>query len=101
MAARRTAAAAVLADFRHAADEFIDDTTGTVARPDYSAWAFHLASELGSVLSRLDQEDSEAPDGAAAQLAEVRRVLAEFDWQFHDRQLALEEIDGIVNGADR
>ncbi len=30
------------------------------------------------------------------QLAEVRKVLADFDWEFDDRQLALEAIERIV-----
>jgi hypothetical protein len=37
----------------------------------------------------------------AAQLAEVRAVLAAFDWEFDDRQLALEAIERIVAGEDR
>lgn len=99
LAARRTAAAAVLGDFRRAADEFIDDNTRTVPRPDYSMWAFRLASELMSVLQRLEVEAGEAtPDPAAAQLAEVRQVLEAFDWEFSDRQYALEQINDIVNG---
>jgi hypothetical protein len=39
-----------------------------------------------------------ASEDAAAVLARVRQVLAGFDWEYHDRQLALEEIDAIVNG---
>jgi hypothetical protein len=38
-----------------------------------------------------------ASEDAAAVLARVRRVLAGFDWDRDDRQLALEEIDAIVN----
>jgi hypothetical protein len=101
LAARRTAAAAVLADFKHAADAFIDDETDTVPRPDYSAWAFRLAAELGSVLARLNVEDAAAGQDAAAQLQEIRALLEAFDWEFHDRQLALEQIEDIVNGAGR
>ncbi|MGN6172356.1 MAG: hypothetical protein ACTHPS_05330 [Streptosporangiaceae bacterium] len=40
-------------------------------------------------------------DGQAAQLAEIRAVLAGFDWEFHDRQLALEAIERIVTGGGR
>jgi hypothetical protein len=36
---------------------------------------------------------------AAGRLAEIRAVLAAFDWEHHDRQLALEEIDRIAGGA--
>lgn len=60
LAARRTAAAAVLGDFRRAADEFIDDSTRKVPRPDYSLWAFRLASEVLSLLQRLETEDDRA-----------------------------------------
>jgi hypothetical protein len=41
------------------------------------------------------------PSGAqrdAAALTEIRHLRAGFDWEFHDRQLALEAIERIVNG---
>jgi hypothetical protein len=102
LAARRTAAAAVLGDFRRAADKFTGDTTRTVPRPDYSMWAWRLSSELASVLRRLEAEDAEAaPDPAAAQLARVRAVLRAFDWEAGDRQYALEQVGKIVNGDGR
>ncbi len=34
----------------------------------------------------------------AAQLAEIRAVLAAFDWEHDDRQYALEAIERITNG---
>jgi hypothetical protein len=34
----------------------------------------------------------------ASQLAEIRAVLAAFDWEFDDRQLALEHIERIADG---
>jgi len=34
-------------------------------------------------------------------LAEVRQVLAAFDWEFDDRQYALEHIERIVTGGDQ
>jgi hypothetical protein len=75
VSARRTAAAAVLADFRRAADEYIDEAKRTVPRPDYSMWAWRLSSELTSVLQQLEAEASEAaPDPAAGQLADVTRA---------------------------
>ena len=98
LAARRTAAAAVLADFKRETDKYID-TSGTVPRPDMGMWAWRLSSELASVLQRLEAEAAEAtPDPAVAQLAEVRRVLGAFNWELDDRQYALEKIDQIVNG---
>jgi broad specificity phosphatase PhoE len=42
-------------------------------------------------------QGSPGGEDAAATLDRVRRVLAEFDWEHDDRQLALEEIDRIVN----
>jgi hypothetical protein len=49
---------------------------------------------LGQVLDVLAERQAEA-----RQLAEVRQILAEFDWEFHDRQLALEAIERIVTGS--
>jgi hypothetical protein len=50
---------------------------------------------LGQVLAVL----AERQDGAH-QLAEIRAVLAAFDWKFDDRQLALEHIERIVTGGE-
>jgi predicted metal-dependent enzyme (double-stranded beta helix superfamily) len=46
---------------------------------------------LGQVLDVL----AERQDGTR-QLAEVRAILAGFDWEFSDRQLALEAIERII-----
>jgi len=100
LAARRTAAAAVLADFKRATDAYLDDPVKAAPRPDYSMWAWRLSSELRSVLQRLDDEAAPLP-AAAAQLAEVRALLEAFDWETGDRQYALEHIDDIVNGRSR
>ena len=51
---------------------------------------------LASVLAVL----AERQDGAR-QLAEVRAVLEGFDWEFDDRQLALERIERIVTGGQQ
>jgi hypothetical protein len=98
LSARRTAAAAVLADFRSEYGKFLADPVNLRA-PDYPVWVLRLAAELGSVLQRLEAEAAEP--GPAAQLAEVRAVLDAFDWEGDDRQYALEKIDGIVNGVTR
>jgi hypothetical protein len=50
---------------------------------------------LGQVLGMLAGRH----DGAR-QLAEVREVLAAFDWEFDDRQYALEAIERIVTGGE-
>jgi hypothetical protein len=46
---------------------------------------------LGQVLDILAERQ-----GEARQLAEIRAVLAAFDWEHHDRQLALERIEQIA-----
>jgi len=48
---------------------------------------------LGHALGMLADRQAEA-----GRLAEIRAVLARFDWEFDDRQLALEEIDRIAGG---
>ena len=92
LAARRTAAAAVLADYTRAV------ATADVA--DRALWGARLADMLTYVLAGLDAEDGTPmrPQGAAEQLEEIRLVLEAFDWETDDRQYALEQIDGIVNG---
>ena len=48
-----------------------------------------------------DQGGHEVPrHDPAAQLAEVRAILAGFDWETSDRQYALERIEMIVDGDD-
>ena len=46
---------------------------------------------LGQVLGLLAERQDEG-----RQLAEIRAVLAAFDWEFDDRQLALEHIERIA-----
>jgi hypothetical protein len=48
---------------------------------------------LGQVLAVLGERQAEA-----RQLAEIRAVLAAFDWEFDDRQYALEAVERIVTG---
>ena len=62
---------------------------------DRALWAARLADMLTLLLG----EPGEGPAGAAEQLEEIRLVLEAFDWETDDRQYALEQIDGIVNGA--
>jgi hypothetical protein len=67
LAARRTAAAAVAADFTREADAYLDDDG---RRPDFDSWAWRLHTELRLVLDRLDAETPEQPvpriDGSQA-----------------------------------
>ena len=51
---------------------------------------------LGQVLAVLAERQDES-----RQLAEVRTVLAAFDWEFDDRQYALERIERIVTGGEQ
>ena len=92
LAARRTAAAAVLADYTRAADGA--DVAGR------ALWAARLAGMLAYVLSALDALDG-APVPAEGQLGEIRLVLEAFDWETDDRQYALEQIGQIVSGGDQ
>jgi hypothetical protein len=101
LAARRTAAAAVLADFRAAEAAF---ERGLRDRPAYPAWALRLAQHLRYVL-----DAPGADDQATGQLEEIRLVLEASGWQADppdifalkdaagDWQYALGQIDDVVN----
>jgi hypothetical protein len=90
--ARRTAARAALADYYRAVDAEAQPNGPAVP---WALWAGRLAAALGSVLAMVPEV---ADPDAAPKLAAIRAVLAGFDWEFHDRQLALEEIDRIAGG---
>ena len=94
LAARRTAAAAVLADFGRYASGEVFSANGIA---DWQTAALRLAAELRSVL---DQLGSETP-GAAEQLAAIRAIFDVFDWETDDRQYALEAIEQILLGDDQ
>ncbi len=90
LAARHTAATAVLADFRREAIAGLDDEGQP---PDYPVWAVRLATEVRSLVEQLDCETAEH------QLEQIRLVLDSFDWETDDRQYALEQIDDILRGV--
>jgi hypothetical protein len=95
LAACRTAAAAVLADYAEACA-----TGADVA--DRALWAARLADTLGLVLAGLAAVVIPPGEPAAMQqLEEIRLVLEAFDWELSDRQLALEAIERIVNGEQQ
>jgi hypothetical protein len=95
LSARRTAAAAVTADFRHEADRYID---AGGPRPDFSAWAWRLHTELRLVLDRLEDEKPTAkPEPEPAKLAAIREVLAHWD---ADSMGARETVGRIEDIAD-
>jgi hypothetical protein len=78
LAARRTAAAAALADFRAAEAAF---ERGLRNRPAYPAWALRLEQHLRYVLADLDAQDVVVGAGlvilTAAQYAIVAQALAD------------------------
>ena len=88
-AARRTAAAALVADFR------AEQARTPVSRP-IDSWALRLALTVEQLLAVAD--DRAAEDGR--RLAAIRAVFDVFDWSTDDRQYALEEIERIVLGDD-
>ena len=97
LAARITAAKAVNDDFNREVDAW---TEAGGDRPDYAIKAFRLSRVLEMLIAGLEHgADGHAETGG--QLAEVRAVLAAFDWEHDDRQYALEKIDRIVTGSDR
>jgi hypothetical protein len=86
--ARRTAAAAVLGDYKAAV------ASAPVTRPPGREWMLRLASALGDLLDALG-----GPGDDARCLGEIRDLLARFDWEHDDRQYALEAIERIVDRA--
>ena len=90
LAARRTAAAAILADYHRAVE--------TADVMDRALWGARVADMLGHVLAVLDDGDRAAAQfpAAAVQLAEIRLVFDAFDWETDDRQYALEQVAQIV-----
>lgn len=90
--ARRTAAAAVLGDYKAAL------ASAPVTQPPGREWMLRLASVLEDLLDVLD-EDARHPAESRATVAafdEVARILAAFDWEHDERQLALEAIERAV-----
>jgi hypothetical protein len=68
-----------------------------------------LLAELVGIIERLDSGEGQAPEDAAIdqifgsgtdtrRLGEIRALLARFDWEHDDRQLALEAIERITEG---
>jgi hypothetical protein len=56
-----------------------------------------LLAELADTAERLAGEEQAGED--TRRLGEIRALLAGFDWEYHDRQLALEAIDRIADGG--
>ena len=52
---------------------------------------------LGALAAILERPAAPAED--TRRLGAIRDLLAHFDWEHHDRQLALEAIERIVEGG--
>jgi hypothetical protein len=62
-----------------------------------------LLSELAAIVERSGDADARSPvwpDPETQKLAEIRALLEAFDWEFDDRQYALEAIDRIVTRGE-
>jgi hypothetical protein len=91
----RSVAAAVLSAYRAAL------AAAPLTQPPGREWMFRLADALALALDAAD-DLAERPGGEdTRRLREIRDLLAHFDWEYHDRQLALEEIERIVTGGAR
>lgn len=89
LAARRTAAAAVVVDFQRATNEY---ASGELVNPDWLAWAMRLAQATQQLLTV-----PFAPDPAVGQLAQIRLVLEQvLGDEYADRQYALDLLEGIA-----
>ena len=88
LAARCTAAAAVLADYKAAV------ASAPAIRPPGREWMLRLASVLEDLLAVLGD-----PAGDSRRLEAIRAVLAAFNWEHDHRQLALEAIERIADGG--
>ena len=86
------------------------NTTAGAARAAYVKWAegqhtYAGMSDAGyaAALKAAGEPGAAAGPGSEAgdtrRLAAIRAVLARFDWEHDDRQLALEEIDRIAGGG--
>jgi hypothetical protein len=59
-----------------------------------------LSGQLAGVIADR-AEDAAAVTALRDQLARIRAVLDSFDWEFDDRQLALEHIERIATGGEQ
>jgi hypothetical protein len=89
----RELAAAIGTDALRAVTGAGPDTDPAMVIADALGRAQYLLGELAAVIERpgAGTEDTR-------RLAAIRDLLAHFDWEFHDRQLALEAIDRIADG---
>ena len=96
--ARRTAAAAVLGDYKAAV------ASAPLTNPPGREWMLRLASVLEDLLAAHDEDAQDAEvtlllaEEDTRRLAAIRGLLARFSWEHDDRQLALEAIVRIADG---
>jgi hypothetical protein len=76
----------------------IDDVE--MARAEALGRAKHLLGELAAIAERLGSDEGQAaqPGEDSRRLGKIRELLSHFDWEHHDRQLALEAIERIADG---
>jgi hypothetical protein len=60
--------------------------------------AQYLLAELAALAERLGGGEDQAGEDTR-RLNRIRELLANFDWDYHDRQLALEAIERITEGG--
>ena len=94
--ARRTVAAAVVADYHRALKAANDSREIT-----WSHWAQKLALAVESLLAEPGPHAQLGAEAAVQQLASIRNVLGAFDWETGDRQYALEWIARIAGAPVR
>jgi hypothetical protein len=86
--ARRTAAAAVLGDYKAAL------ASAALTSPPGREWMLRLASALEDLLAEVGD-----PAEDTRRLREIRELLNRFDWEHDNRQYALEAIERIAEGG--
>ena len=79
-------------------DEGIGIVTGSTDPDVAFGYAQSLLASLTDLAERLGGGEDQADDDAQ-RLNRIREVFAHFDWEYHDRQLALEAIERIVEGG--
>ena len=78
--------------------DYVGETDLALAYASAFGRAQYVLAELVAMADRLcgaDDDDQAAED--TRRLGAIRDLLAKFDWEYHDRQLALEAIERIVN----
>ena len=104
LSARRTAAAAVLADYERA----VEDHRLGIGPSDaatFAEWSGRLSYHVGSLLGQLDTEtpgplEQLGAEAVLRQLAQIRLVLDQvFGDEYADRQYAIEQIDDILRSG--